>query len=135
MDKPLLPPDKKRCAAMTRRFFLRACCVVAAAFLASRHAGQAWARAMSVKEHMYERILCIYCEEQMFAKRTAQDNVQIQRLYSQFFSKPMDEKAMSLLHASRKDRSRAIRQMKQQNTYPGVRGGKFRYLKYPFESE
>ncbi len=121
---------------LTRRDFLRmGCCAAGAMAFFGAMGARAWAAVISVRDCMRERMLAAYREDKAFSVRCSQDNAQADRAYEVFLGEEGGEKAVSLLHTVRKDRSAAAEALKQGGAYPGKRAREFRYKKYPFEEQ
>ncbi len=118
-----------------RRFFTIACAAAAAAICPLVSAPLALARAMSIKEHIRERIIAAYREDAASTERFPQDNIQHCQMRKLFLEQAMDEDALLLMRTQWTDRSSGIKSLRASGSYPSPRASRFRRLPYPHDTE
>ena len=120
--------------ASTRRGFLKGACLLTGGLLMGvRMTGKAYAAVMEIKDCMRSRIKSVYAEDERFPKKASQDNEQVQRLYRDYYKKPLSEGAEEDLHTKWFDRSESIAALKVQGKYPNPRFAEFCKNPYPYE--
>ncbi|MCR5814107.1 MAG: iron hydrogenase small subunit [Desulfovibrio sp.] len=119
----------------TRRGFLKGACILAGGLLMGvRMTSKACAAVMEIKDCMRTRIKSVYAEDDRFTTRASQDNVQVQKMYKDYFKKPLSEPAEEELHTKWFDRSASITALKAKGQYPNPRFSEFVNNPYPYES-
>ena len=118
----------------TRRGFLKGACILTGGLLMGvRMTSKACAAIMEIKDCMRSRIKSVYAEDERFPKKASQDNEQVQRLYKDYYKKPLSESAEEDLHTKWFDRSASISALKTKGQYPNPRFAEFFKNPYPYE--
>ncbi|MBR3663399.1 MAG: iron hydrogenase small subunit [Desulfovibrio sp.] len=119
----------------TRRGFLKGACILAGGLLMGvRMTGKACAAVMEIKDCMRTRIKSVYAEDERFPKKASQDNEQVQKMYKDYYKKPLSEPAEEDLHTKWFDRSQSIAALRAKGQYPNPRFTEFCKNPYPYES-
>ena len=118
----------------TRRGFLKGACIVAGGLLMGvRMTSRAYAAVMEIKDCMRARIKSVYAADERFKKKASQDNEQVQKLYKDYYTKPLSELAEEDLHTKWFNRSKSIELLKAKGDYPNPRFVEFVKNPYPYE--
>ncbi|MBQ7617752.1 MAG: iron hydrogenase small subunit [Desulfovibrio sp.] len=120
--------------ASTRRCFLKGACLVTGGLLLGvKMTSRAYAAVMGIKTCMQTRIKSVYAADERFPKKASQDNEQVQRMYKEYYKKPLSELAEEELHTKWFNRSKAIEMLKAKGEYPNPRFMEFAKNPYPYE--
>lgn len=120
--------------ASTRRGFLKGACILSAGLLMGvRLTGKAYAAVMEIKDTMQQRIASVYASDDKFPHKASQDNQQVQKMYREYYKKPLSEAAHHNLHTEWFNRSASIDKLRKMGQYPNPRSKEFKKRVYPYE--
>ena len=118
----------------TRRGFLKGACILSGGLLLGvRLTGKAYAAIMDIRDTMKQRITSVYAADDKFPIKASQDNSQVQKMYKEFYKKPLSEEAHHNLHTKWFNRSASIDTLRKTGQFPNPRFQEFCNNPYPYE--